>query len=285
MTFYTEQTTALAYFSSLVQSDEHFPLLEAAASLGQDVAPNLNVGAVLEELDRMVARVKVRIPADAPPLQRLRILNRYFYGELGFGGNVNHYYDPANSYVSSVLSKRLGIPITLAVIWLELAESIGLKSYGVSFPGHFLVKIRLPDGQAVMDPVTGLSLSRDELTERLLPFIRHNKVANSSDMDVVLALYLQSATPREIVVRMLRNLKEIFLAEEDWPKLIQILDRLTVVAPHAWDYFKERGLIHAEQGQIKLAEDDLQVYLRHGDNAEDIKLVEERLRELRSTRE
>jgi hypothetical protein len=109
-------------------------------------------------------------PADAPPLQRLRLLNRYFFQELGFAGNVNDYYDPRNSYLPDVLRTRRGIPITLALLYVELATQAGLQAAGVSFPGHFLVKLRMPRGEVVIDPFSGQSLSREDLDERLMPY-------------------------------------------------------------------------------------------------------------------
>ena len=191
----------LQYFSSLVQSDAHFPLLEAAVSLAQDEYPELDVQEVLGDVDQLLARLKRRLPGDAPELQRLRALNQFFFRDLGFGGNINDYYDPDNSYLNTVLRTRRGIPITLAVLWLELAVGVGLNARGVAFPGHFMVKVNLPKGQVVIDPFTGHSLSREELSERLEPFQQRGGLAD--DFDVPLGLYLQTAAPRDIVARML----------------------------------------------------------------------------------
>ena len=145
----------LQYFTSLVQSDEHFPLLEAAVSLAQDEYPELDVQQVLGDVDQLLARLKRRVPPDAPAMQRLRALNQFFFQDLNFGGNVNDYYDPDNSFVHVLLKTRRGIPITLAVLWLELAQGMDLHARGLSFPGHFMVKVNLPKGQVVMDPFTG----------------------------------------------------------------------------------------------------------------------------------
>src|SRR5438128_11673598 len=110
--------TPLEYFGALVQSDEQFPLLEAACSLAQDEYPDLDVQQVLGDVDQLLARLKRRLPPDAAPLQRLRGLNQFYYRDLGFGGNANDYYDPDNSYLNAVLRTRRGIPISLAVVWL-----------------------------------------------------------------------------------------------------------------------------------------------------------------------
>ena len=108
--------TALDYFGALVDSDRDFTLFEAAVSLGQDEYPTLDVQTVLGEMDLLLARLKKRLPADAGPVQKLRILNQFFYGDLGFGGNLNDFYDPDNSYVHRVLATRRGIPVALAVL-------------------------------------------------------------------------------------------------------------------------------------------------------------------------
>ena len=119
--------TPLEYFSSLVHNDADFPLLEAAISLGQDEYPDMNVQSVLSEVDQLMGRLHRRLPADAGPLHKLRILNQFVYRDLGFAGNFNHFSDPDNSYIHVVLSKRLAIPISMAVIWLELAQGLDLK--------------------------------------------------------------------------------------------------------------------------------------------------------------
>ena len=95
-----------------------------------------------------------------------------YFQDLAFAGNVNNYYDPDNSFIHILLHTRRGIPITLAVLWMELAQGLGLSVRGVGFPGHFLVKVNLPMGQVVIDPIDGKSLSREELSERLEPYRR-----------------------------------------------------------------------------------------------------------------
>ncbi len=269
----------LEYFVSLVQSDEHFPLLEAAVSLAQDEYPELDVQQVLGDVDQLLARIKRRLPADAAPLQRLRSLNQFFFHDLSFGGNVNDYYDPDNSYLNAVLRTRRGIPISLAVLWMELAQGLGLHARGVGFPGHFMLKVTLPKGQVVIDPFTGKSLSREELGERLEPYKRSNGLVG--DFDVPLGLYLQPATPREIISRMLRNLKEIHRTQEDWVRLIAVQDRLVALLPGAWSEYRDRGLAHAEQGNSARAVRDLETYLAHAEEALDIDAIAERVAALR----
>jgi regulator of sirC expression with transglutaminase-like and TPR domain len=278
-----EVPTTLEYFSSLVADDASLSLVEAAASIAQDEFPELDTQAVLADIDALADRLKRRIPADAVPVQRLRWLNRFFFQELGFAGNVNNYYDPRNSYLHSVLSTRRGIPITLAVLYIELATQIGLMARGVSFPGHFLVKLRMHTGQqhgeVVIDPFTGHSLSREELDELLGPYKRSHGL--TGDFEAPLGLFLQAAPARDVLARMLRNLKEIHRSAEDWPRLLAVLHRLVILLPHAWDERRDRGLVLAEIGQSAQAADDLAAYLEHRPEAEDHAALVARVAELR----
>lgn len=271
--------TPLGYFAALVRDDESFPLIEAAASIAQDEYPDLDVQQVLGDVDQLLARARRRCGDVSDPLQRLRVLNQFFFRDMGFGGNVNNYYDPDNSYLNVVLRTRRGIPITLAVLWLELAQGLGLKARGVNFPGHFMVKVNLPDGQAVIDPFTGQSLSREELSERLEPYKRRNGLVD--DFDVPVGLYLQAATPRDILARMLRNLKEVHRTQEDWLRLIAVLDRLLILLPDAWTEYRDRGLAWAEMGDNRLAVADLDIYVTQTDDALDRDAIGQRLQELR----
>ncbi len=272
--------TPLEYFTSLVQSDSDFPLLEAAISLAHDEYPDLDVQRVLGEVDQMLARLRRRIPVDAGPMHKLRVLNQFFFGSLGFGGNVNNYYDPDNSFVNAVLKTRRGIPISLAVIWLELAQGLGLAARGVGFPGHFMVKVSLPKGQVVINPFDGQSLSRDELAERLEPY--RQKSGLMDEFEVPLGLYLQATPPRAIIARMLHNLREIYKSQADLPRQLALLDRLIILLPQSWGDYRDRGLMHAELGHVALAMQDLETYLNNMPDGSDVSLVSMHIKALRS---
>lgn len=259
--------TPLEYFASLVYSDADFALLEAAASLAQDDYPELSVQQVLGEVDQLQARLQRRLTGDAGPLQKLRTLNQFIYRDLNFAGNLNHYTDPDNSYVHVVLRTRLATPVSMAVIWLELAQGIGLKARGVSFPGHFLVKVNFNEGQVVIDPLTGQSLSREQLAERLEPYRGFAGLVD--EQEVPLGRYLRAASSRDIIARMLHNLKEIHAAQEDWLRLIAVHDRLIVLLPKAWAEYRDRGLAHAQVGRPGLALQDLETYLLNAVTASD----------------
>jgi regulator of sirC expression with transglutaminase-like and TPR domain len=273
-----ETPSALAYFSALVADDKQLPLFEAAISLAQDDHPSLNVQQVLTAVDQWGSRLSKQITADASPLHRLRVLNRFFFRELGFGGNVNHYYDVNNSYLHQVVETRRGIPISLSVLYMELAQHAKLLARGVSFPGHFLVKLRMPRGEVVIDPFMGQSLSRDELEERLAPFRRQRGLVG--EFEAPLGLFLQSATSRDILARMLRNLVEVHRSADDLPRRLAVQERLVILMPHAWEERRERGVLLAKLGAPEQAVADLNSYLEHRGGADDAAEIRRQVQEL-----
>ena len=211
-------------------------------------------------------------------MQRLRLLNRFFFQELGFSGNVNDYYDPRNSYVHCVLETRRGIPITLALLYVELANQVGLDACGISFPGHFLAKVHMPQGEIVIDPFTGQSMSRDALDALLVPYRRRG--ARSGLGEAPLGSFLQPARPREVIARMLRNLKEVFRSSQDAARLLAVAERLVILLPDAWEERRDRGLVHAALGARFPAMADLAGYLEHAPDAPDRPAIRKRLAEL-----
>ena len=270
--------TPLRYFATLVQSDDGLPLLEAAASLAQDEYPELDVQQVLSDVDHLAARLARRVAEGAGAVDRLRALNQLFFADLGFGGNVNDYYNPDNSYLHRVLHTRRGIPISLAVLWLELAQGLGLDVQGIGFPGHFLVQVTLDEGRVVIDPFTGQSLGRGELRERIEEF--HPQLPYTPSSDLPLALYLRPASPRQILARMLRNLQDIHRTQEDWQRFVPVQDRLIALLPDAWTEYRDRGLALAELGERARARADLSLYLQEAGDTSDREAMADRLAEL-----
>ncbi|MDR5737611.1 SirB1 family protein [Caballeronia sp. LZ016] len=270
-------TRILDYFSSLMADDESLPLTEAALSLAQDAYPDLDMQAVLAEMDELVVRARRRMPDDADIRQKVDALNRYFFRELGFSSNLNDYYDPDNSHLNAVLRRRRGIPISLAVIYLEMAEQLGLPVRGVSFPGHFLLRVTTPDSDLMLDPTTGQTLSEAQMVEMLEPYVQR---AGESIGSALRGL-LQPATRREIVARMLRNLKSIYLQTERWQRLLAVQQRLVIVLPGSIEEVRDRGFAYARLDYLRPALEDLARYLEDRPDAEDATIVESELHELR----
>ena len=276
-----EAPSALDFFTALVADDSSLPLLEAAIAVAQDDMPQLDVQGVLAEVDGLADRLCRRLPADAAPLQRLRLLNPYFFQELGFAGNVNDYYDPRNSLLPAVLETRRGIPITLALLYIEIAQRAGLQAAGVSFPGHFLVKLTLPNGEVVIDPYSGQSLTREDLEERLAPFRRQLEGTGARATEASLAAWLQPATAREILTRLLRNLKEVHRSTDDLPRLAAVLRRLVILLPSSGPERRELVLVLARLGRHGEATLELAAYLQHRPDATDAPQLREELAQWR----
>lgn len=260
-------SSTLEYFAMLVADRIDLPLMEAATSLALDEYPDLPIQTVPNAMDQLVGRLHRRLPADAAPIARVRALNHFFYNDLGFRGNLNNYYDPDNSYVHLVLSTRMGIPISLAVVWLELAHSLDLNAVGVSFPGHFLCKVSLSEGQVILDPFTGETLGREAVSERLQPFKQAHGLPE--DDEAPLDLFLQPATPADILHRMLLNLREIHRYHDDAQRELAVHERLVILSPEAWELRRDRGLCAARLGDKRAAVRDLEVYLHHVQDAPD----------------
>jgi regulator of sirC expression with transglutaminase-like and TPR domain len=276
--------TPLDYFASLVADDDHFALTEAAVALAQDDNPELDTLSVLATLDAHAQAVRLRFEKPAGDLHKLRQLHHYLYVDLGLAGNVNDFYSPANSHLHEVLRTRRGIPISLAVIYLELAGQLGIDAHGLSFPGHFLIKLRLPLGDAVIDPLNGSSLSRQELEDRLEPYLRRGRDWGIEGAGVPadwLAPFLVPSGPREIISRMLRNLEAVHRSNDDLPRMLQVQQRLVVLQPEEWDWRRDRGLTLAKLGQTEAAIADLALYLSHARSLDDRARVSAQLEALR----
>lgn len=262
-----KQASALEYFAMLVADEGDLPLLEAATSLAMDEYPDLSLTAVPNAMDQLMGRLHRRVLADADPIERTRILNQFFFHELGFKGNVNNYYDPDNSFIDLVLKTRIGIPISLAIIWLELANSLDLNACGIAFPGHFLCKLRLPEGQVIVDPFSGDTLSREDVSERAQPFKQLHGLLGADDAPV--DLFLQPASAGDILSRMLLNLREIHRSNDDPVRELAVHERLVVLSPKDWPLRRDRGLCAAKLGDKRAAVRDLEAYLDQVPNAPD----------------
>ncbi|EIM31335.1 hypothetical protein LepocDRAFT_00000620 [Leptothrix ochracea L12] len=273
--------TPIDYFTALVAEDEGFALTEAAVSIAQDEYPDLDVQHVLTEMDALALSLRKHLSVDDSPLQRVRVLHQFFFEECAFACNQKDYYNPANSYVHEVLRTRRGIPITLAVIYLELAGQIGLIADGVSFPGHFLIRLRLPLGDAIIDPTSGTSLSKEAMGERLEPYLQPSVGLPAYS----LADYLRAAAPREVMARLLRNLESIYRGREDWQRLLAVQGRLVNLQPEAWERYRDRGLTLARLGHNDAAIQDLGVYLQHAEEAPDWARIDEQWQLLRAVRQ
>lgn len=257
--------------------DEDISLAEGALWIAAVEYPGLDIDHYLAQLNDMAARLRARLRADIATAEKLLILNRYLFDELGFGGNTDDYYDPRNSFLNEVLERKLGIPITLGLVYIEIGRRIGLGLHGVSFPGHFLVKCALRDGMVVLDPYSGgVSLGIDELQQRL------RSAGSPVDVDEVVLTHLLGAAPnREVLSRMLRNLKGVYIQRSDWLRALSASERLIALMPDdAGEEYRDRGAIYLKLECVRAAMGDLNTYLRQRPGAPDVAQVREQIAEL-----
>ena len=244
-------------------------LAEAALLCAQDNYPDLDIRSQLESLEALAAKLRDRLPADFSVTHRLVALNPYLFRELGFSGNMDEYYDPRNSFLNDVLARKTGIPITLSIVYLEVGQRLGLKLKGVSFPGHFLVKVRVTGGELVLDPYAGgRSLSEEELRERLAQF-----TDKDTAKELPLEDFLEPASPRQILARLLRNLKAIYLDARQFDKALGVMNRLVILLPDVPEERRDRGLVFARLECPRAAQEDLSHYAAQRPQAEDAETI------------
>lgn len=253
-------------------ADEDVPLLSGALLIALDEYPDLDAAACDSQLDAIADSLREQVAAiDAAPM-KMQAINRRLFEELGFAGNHAEYYDPRNSYLNDVLRRRLGNPISLAVVQMEVARRLGVALEGVSFPGHFLVSLPVDDGMLVMDPFNGgRPLSADELRQRAQPHF------GEPVPDETLLRVLVPASPRAILVRMLRNLHALYAERGDWARAVRCADRILRLSPDNAEALRDRGLGYLELGHRAGATRDLGRYLRIQPEAEDAETVRDRL--------
>lgn len=244
--------------------DDDIPLLWAALLIARDEYPELDISYYEDQVAGFERTLRQRIDDDATMEARLTRINEFLFSEQGFVGNDEDFYDPRNSYLNEVFDRKLGIPISLAVLQLELARRVGVPLEGVSFPGHFLVRVPVDGGLLVLDPYShGRSLGTDELRTRAKPH-----VGEVDDADLL--RMLAPASHRSILLRMLRNLKAVYAERETWDKALRCSDRLVALDPHSADEYRDRGLLYLRLDHASAAREDLTRYLAESPEADDV---------------
>jgi len=257
--------------------EDDIDLAEAALVIAAQEYHNLDVSAYLARIDGMAESLQRRMRADISPADTIVLLNHYLFEELGFSGNSAEYYDPRNSFLNEVLDRRTGIPITLSLLYIEIGRRVGLQLQGVSFPAHFLVRCATHEGIIVLDPYAkGASLGMDELQRR----VQELAGGVAPDPGRVKAM-LAAADKREILSRMLRNLKDVYLRRKEPAKALAASDRIIALAPENAEEFRERGQIYLGLECFRGALDDFRHYLWLNPQADDAALIGVRVAELR----
>jgi regulator of sirC expression with transglutaminase-like and TPR domain len=233
--------------------DARVDLAEAALWIAAEEYPELDVAEYLARLDRLADAARSHVTLGASVLERVERLNEFLFRESGFTGNRVDYYDARNSFLNEVLERRTGIPITLAIVWVSVAERLGMPARGIGFPGHFLVRAGSAADEILVDPFTGSVVTRADCEARL-------RAAAGADVPLDPSL-LEPSPARQILARVLRNLKQIWLAREDWQRALDCAERILMLAPEAPLELRDRGLIFARLECFAAAEADLRKFL------------------------
>src|ERR1043166_2157769 len=264
----------LEAFRSLVEhSDDQIDLAGAALEIARDEYTDLDVGVYLAQIDQLAVAVNGRLDPSASVYRKIAALNYILFQEQGFHGNRENYYDPKNSFLNEVLERKMGIPITLSILYMELALRIGLPLRGVSFPGHFLVKHVSDAEEIVIDPFNAGDIQSDEGLIKLLEELYGGKVSLHRDL-------LEPVTKKQILTRMLNNLKMIYLRSNDLLKALPVLQRLVILDPSSAADIRDRAIVYSRIECFSYALADFETYLQLSPDAADAGAVKEEIIQL-----
>jgi regulator of sirC expression with transglutaminase-like and TPR domain len=261
-----ERTTSLSNitrFARVVdQPESAVDLGEAALLIAEDAYPGLDVLGYLRRLDEIAVPLLAHAGEDSSLGEMVSALNGHLFGELGFRGNAEDYYDPRNSYLNEVLDRRLGIPITLSVLYIEIARRIGLTVVGVGLPGHFIVEARRDTSSVLLDPFHGGETLTLEDCERLIQDVYGNSIPFSEEQ-------LAPVRKRQMLTRMLNNLKKSYLAEDDPGRAWPVVEKMLYLNPDSALDRRDRGLLAYRMNRFAEARSDLRAYLERCPDAAD----------------
>ncbi len=264
----------LAFAELMQQPDDAIALADAALLIAKEEYPDLDVAAYRDRLERMAADVERTVSARRDPHRMLVGLNDYLFGQLGFRGNVEDYYDVKNSFLNDVLDRRLGIPITLSIVYMDIGGRLGLPLRGVGMPGHFLVKYTGPDEELIIDPYGKGSILSETDFQRILDEVFGGNVRFEARM-------LNVVSTRHIVSRMLTNLKAIYIKTHAYAKALATVERLLILDANAVCEIRDRALILFQLKRHIEASVELEHYLRLQPSAPDSEVLRGHLRSLR----
>ncbi len=248
---YTETVVSPSYASEVALPEPDLNLARAGLLFARSEYPELDCGWYLGQLDLMASDIGSRMSRDADVAARLRAMNTTLFGDLGFSGNVDDYYDPRNSFLNEVIDRRIGLPITLSILYLELAQRLGVPARGISFPGHFLVGVTTEDGDVIVDAFDrGATLARATFITRL-----HERADGDTTIEAI-EQALRPALKVEILLRQLRNLKSIYADRGDLEKTLNTLNHMLTAYSDLLPELLERAALFDTLGYARGAAAD-----------------------------
>jgi regulator of sirC expression with transglutaminase-like and TPR domain len=271
-------TDVIESFAGLVRpeiEDERIDLLRAALSFARIEYPHLNIESYVSRVDELAARVVKRITEPGDPAQSIFALNHVLFQEEMFRGNRVDYSNPQNSFFNDVLDRRLGIPITLALLYMEVGRRVGFPLFGVGMPGHFLLKHYDTSGRSVLIDAfdRGMILTEEDCQKKL------NEIY--SGQLVLKHEFLLPVTRRQMLTRMLNNLKVTYLERRDFRRAVQIVDLLLVIYPRSPEDVKHRAVLRYNLDDFRGALEDFEQYVKMSPEASDTEEIRQTALSLR----
>lgn len=252
--------------------DEEIDLARAALLIAATEYPGLSTERELFRIDEIAEGIAPRMDDDTP-LYQLNTLSEYLFDELKFAGNHTNYHDPRNSFLNDVIERRVGIPITLSLLYIEVGKRLGVPLLGIGMPGHFIVRHR-DESDVFVDPFHGgILLSEDECAERVKQVTQGAIAWDRS--------YLQPVRSREFIARMLRNLKVVYLQRRNYERVLATIDRVIALLPQDAVEFRDRGVVNYRLGNYTDALEDLHVYVTSGEAVSDEVTVQRLMDQIR----
>jgi regulator of sirC expression with transglutaminase-like and TPR domain len=274
----TREETRAKFAEMVARNENDLELDRAALLIGAEEYPSLDLGNYLGRIDELAELAGSRDDRRADTASRVARLSDSLFGELGFRGNVENYFDARNSFLNDVIDRRVGIPITLSVLYIEIARRIGLKLFGVGMPGHFIVKFADDEREILIDPFNGGRLLSEEKCREMISAIYGAGVKFHQ-------AFLYAVTKKQILARMLQNLKGIYSRSGDHHKTLAAIERAMLIhsqtGTDSANEIRDRGLVYSRMRRYVMALADLEEYLRLAPQAADAKEIEEQIKRLR----
>lgn len=260
--------------ATVAQPNDEIDLAAAALLIARDEYPSLDMAAYLRRLDEMAGEVRDLIGAERHPLTVAAGVARYLFTDLGFVGADEEYFDPRTSFLNDVMDRRRGIPISLSVLYMEVARRAGFEVVGIGLPGHFIVKQLHPMGDVLVDPFNGGAILSPDGCARKVKEIYGGNLEFQPHM-------LGAVTKKQILSRTIHNLKTIYSAGRDYQRALSMVELLVVLAPWDLDEIRDRGMLRYRLGDLAGALADLECYLTYCPEAADVELVRGNARVIR----
>jgi regulator of sirC expression with transglutaminase-like and TPR domain len=263
-----------AFVLEINQPDDQISLAKANLFFSQTQYPELDPDIYLNKLDAIASVLQEKLPDNSYPLKIIQTINQYLFEELRFTGNSRDYYDPRNSYLNEVLDRKLGIPISLSILYLEIAQRLSFPMVGIGMPGHFLIRPNFEDAGIFVDAFNQGEILFPEDCETRLQQVYQQSVK----LDPA---FLEPISNRQILVRMLTNLKIIYINNHLYDKALQVINALLILMPDSEMELRDRGLLYYQMGDGEHAIVDLETYLKLSPNAQDAPAIYQLLEQIR----